>query len=104
MGHSESTSLVKHLGDWTAHKTEAGIIYYYNALTGVSTYEKPSGFKGEVFSLKFSLVLNVNKFLFVYMLIYLLISRSLFHPSLSALASHHQFFLLFVLVVLFWLH
>ncbi|CAJ1933801.1 unnamed protein product [Sphenostylis stenocarpa] len=32
---------------WTAHKTEAGIIYYYNAVTGVSTYDKPSGFKGE---------------------------------------------------------
>lgn len=33
---------------WTAHKTEAGIFYYYNSLTGVSTYEKPEGFKAEV--------------------------------------------------------
>lgn len=33
---------------WTAHKTEAGIIYYYNALTGESTYDKPAGFMGEV--------------------------------------------------------
>uniref|UniRef100_A0A0C9QX05 TSA: Wollemia nobilis Ref_Wollemi_Transcript_2281_3725 transcribed RNA sequence n=1 Tax=Wollemia nobilis TaxID=56998 RepID=A0A0C9QX05_9CONI len=32
---------------WTAHKTESGTIYYYNALTGESTYEKPPGFKGE---------------------------------------------------------
>ena len=36
------------LDAWTAHKTEAGIIYYYNAVTGESTYHKPSGFKGEV--------------------------------------------------------
>jgi len=33
---------------WTAHKTEAGIIYYYNAMTGESTYDKPAGFIGEV--------------------------------------------------------
>ncbi|XP_058090357.1 pre-mRNA-processing protein 40C isoform X2 [Magnolia sinica] len=32
---------------WTAHKTETGAVYYYNALTGESTYEKPAGFKGE---------------------------------------------------------
>ncbi|KAI4302110.1 hypothetical protein MLD38_037896 [Melastoma candidum] len=32
---------------WTSHKTENGIIYYYNSSTGESTYEKPSGFKGE---------------------------------------------------------
>lgn len=35
------------LDAWTAHKTEAGIIYYYNAVTGESTYDKPAGFKGE---------------------------------------------------------
>ncbi|KAJ4784305.1 Pre-mRNA-processing protein 40C [Rhynchospora pubera] len=35
------------LNVWTAHKTEAGLIYYYNSLTGKSTYEKPVGFKGE---------------------------------------------------------
>ncbi|XP_043693895.1 pre-mRNA-processing protein 40C isoform X2 [Telopea speciosissima] len=32
---------------WTAHKTETGAVYYYNAFTGESTYEKPAGFKGE---------------------------------------------------------
>lgn len=36
------------LDAWTAHRTETGTVYYYNALTGESTYEKPSGFKGEV--------------------------------------------------------
>ncbi|KAJ3682288.1 hypothetical protein LUZ60_014861 [Juncus effusus] len=33
---------------WTAHRTETGVIYYYNSLTGKSTYEKPAGFKGEL--------------------------------------------------------
>ncbi|KAH7664362.1 WW domain-containing protein [Dioscorea alata] len=32
---------------WTVHKTEAGTLYYYNRLTGKSTYEKPLNFKGE---------------------------------------------------------
>ena len=36
------------LDAWTAHKTEARVVYYYNALTGESTYDKPAGFKGEV--------------------------------------------------------
>lgn len=40
------------LDAWTAHKTEAGIIYYYNAVTGESTYDKPAGFKGEVLILR----------------------------------------------------
>ncbi|XP_038721456.1 pre-mRNA-processing protein 40C-like isoform X2 [Tripterygium wilfordii] len=31
---------------WTSHKTDTGVIYYYNAVTGQSTYEKPPGFKG----------------------------------------------------------
>ncbi|KAL6526645.1 hypothetical protein OROGR_015735 [Orobanche gracilis] len=35
------------LDAWTAHRTEKGTVYYYNALTGESTYEKPSGFKWE---------------------------------------------------------
>ncbi|GAB2233609.1 hypothetical protein Droror1_Dr00002835 [Drosera rotundifolia] len=33
---------------WTAHRTETGAVYYYNAATGESTYEKPPGFKGEL--------------------------------------------------------
>lgn len=33
---------------WTAHKAETGVVYYYNAITKESTYEKPVGFKGEV--------------------------------------------------------
>ncbi|CAL9144798.1 unnamed protein product [Musa hybrid cultivar] len=32
---------------WTAHKTETGAVYYYNSITGKSTYQKPSNFKGE---------------------------------------------------------
>eukprot|EP00252_Welwitschia_mirabilis_P018920 TRINITY_DN4241_c0_g2_i1.p1 TRINITY_DN4241_c0_g2~~TRINITY_DN4241_c0_g2_i1.p1 ORF type:complete len:714 (+),score=170.12 TRINITY_DN4241_c0_g2_i1:212-2143(+) len=32
---------------WTAHKTESGTVYYYNALTGESTYDRPPGFKAE---------------------------------------------------------
>ncbi|RZC71372.1 hypothetical protein C5167_034548 [Papaver somniferum] len=32
---------------WTAHKAETGVVYYYNAITKESTYEKPVGFKGE---------------------------------------------------------
>ncbi|KAJ7568594.1 hypothetical protein O6H91_01G039500 [Diphasiastrum complanatum] len=36
------------VGDsWTAHKTLDGTLYYYNAVTGQSTYDKPAGFKGE---------------------------------------------------------
>ncbi|KAI3982914.1 hypothetical protein MKX01_010397, partial [Papaver californicum] len=32
---------------WTAHKAETGAVYYYNAITKESTYEKPVGYKGE---------------------------------------------------------
>ncbi|KAG7582597.1 FF domain superfamily [Arabidopsis suecica] len=35
------------LDAWTAHKSEAGVVYYYNSVTGQSTYEKPPGFGGE---------------------------------------------------------
>ncbi|KAM1846586.1 hypothetical protein ACFX14_010981 [Malus domestica] len=35
------------LDAWTAHKTETGVVYYYNALTGESTYDKPPGFREE---------------------------------------------------------
>ena len=33
---------------WTAHKTPDGVVYYYNSISGESTYEKPLGFHGEV--------------------------------------------------------
>lgn len=36
------------LDTWTAHKADSGVVYYYNALTGESTYEKPACFKGEL--------------------------------------------------------
>lgn len=32
---------------WTAHRSETGVVYYYNSVTGQSTYEKPPGFEGE---------------------------------------------------------
>ncbi|KAH0851954.1 hypothetical protein HID58_094346, partial [Brassica napus] len=32
---------------WTAHKSETGVVYYYNSVTGQSTYEKPPGFERE---------------------------------------------------------
>nr|XP_028947374.1 pre-mRNA-processing protein 40C-like [Malus domestica] len=35
------------LDAWTAHKTETGVVYYYNALTGESTCDKPPGFREE---------------------------------------------------------
>ncbi|KZV28352.1 pre-mRNA-processing protein 40C [Dorcoceras hygrometricum] len=44
--HHESSSK-KHLDAWATHWTETGTEYYYNALTGESTYAKPNGFKGE---------------------------------------------------------
>lgn len=33
---------------WSAHRAETGAVYYYNAVTGESTYQKPIGFKGEL--------------------------------------------------------
>lgn len=36
------------LDAWTAHKSETGVVYYYNSVTGQSTYERPPGFGGEV--------------------------------------------------------
>lgn len=41
---------------WSAHKTEAGVLYYYNALTGESTYQRPPGYKGEVVAPKNSFI------------------------------------------------
>ncbi|MCE3217089.1 hypothetical protein HAX54_010315 [Datura stramonium] len=43
----QGTSTSEQLETWTAHRTETGAIYYYNSLTGESTYEKPAGFRGE---------------------------------------------------------
>ncbi|CAN4080945.1 unnamed protein product [Withania somnifera] len=44
---NQRTSTSEQLETWTAHRTETGAIYYYNSLTGESTYEKPAGFRGE---------------------------------------------------------
>lgn len=33
---------------WTAHKADGGAVYYYNSVTGQSTYTRPEGFTGEV--------------------------------------------------------
>ncbi|KAM7469951.1 hypothetical protein LguiA_008134 [Lonicera macranthoides] len=41
------SAVSEQLDAWTAHRTESGAVYYYNALTGESTYEKPAGFKGQ---------------------------------------------------------
>lgn len=43
-----STAGVQDSDTWSAHKTEAGVLYYYNALTGESTYQRPPGYKGEL--------------------------------------------------------
>ncbi|KAK0573247.1 hypothetical protein LWI29_004877 [Acer saccharum] len=43
----EGAAANEQLDAWTAHKTDTGVVYYYNAVTGKSTYEKPAGFKGE---------------------------------------------------------
>ncbi|XP_055802640.1 pre-mRNA-processing protein 40C isoform X2 [Solanum dulcamara] len=43
----QGASTGEQLETWTAHRTETGAIYYYNSLTGESTYEKPAGFRGE---------------------------------------------------------
>jgi transcription elongation regulator 1 len=41
---------------WSAHKTETGVVYYYNALTGESTYQKPPAYKGEVVAQRTSFI------------------------------------------------
>ncbi|KAK4264142.1 hypothetical protein QN277_029471 [Acacia crassicarpa] len=46
-GTQSNDAINDQLDAWTAHKTEGDIVYYYNALTGESTYDKPAGFKGE---------------------------------------------------------
>ncbi|XP_073000923.1 pre-mRNA-processing protein 40C [Typha latifolia] len=44
----EATTKYEDADVWTAHKTDSGAIYYYNSVTGKSTYEKPADFKGEI--------------------------------------------------------
>ncbi|GFZ15704.1 hypothetical protein Acr_25g0001130 [Actinidia rufa] len=51
VGTKDGAAISKQLDAWTAHKSETGVVYYYNALTGESTYEKPYGFKGEHFQI-----------------------------------------------------
>ncbi|KAG8092027.1 hypothetical protein GUJ93_ZPchr0012g20311 [Zizania palustris] len=43
----KKTTVIQDSDAWSAHKTDAGVVYYYNALTGESTYQKPPGYKGE---------------------------------------------------------
>ncbi|XP_057962775.1 pre-mRNA-processing protein 40C isoform X2 [Malania oleifera] len=47
VNYKDGAAVNEQLDAWTAHKTDTGVVYYYNALTGESTYEKPYGFKGE---------------------------------------------------------
>ena len=50
-GGGKEESVGGELDAWSAHRSETGILYYYNAVTGQSTYHKPAGFKGEVHAL-----------------------------------------------------
>lgn len=54
-GTKDGAAVNEQVDAWTAHKTDTGVVYYYNALTGESTYEKPSDFKGEVPNTLYSL-------------------------------------------------
>ncbi|GKD31512.1 pre-mRNA-processing protein 40C, partial [Tanacetum coccineum] len=47
VGVREDSVAVEQVDAWSAHRTETGIIYYYNSVTGQSTYQKPASFKGE---------------------------------------------------------
>ncbi|KVH95776.1 FF domain-containing protein [Cynara cardunculus var. scolymus] len=47
VGVKEESVAIEQLDVWSAHRTETGTVYYYNAATGQSTYQKPVGFKGE---------------------------------------------------------
>lgn len=44
-GRGNDVGANENLDAWTAHKTDTGIVYYYNAVTRKSTYEKPAGFR-----------------------------------------------------------
>ena len=50
-GTKDGAAANEQVNAWTAHKTDTGVVYYYNAVTGESTYEKPYDFKGEVFDI-----------------------------------------------------
>nr|XP_043607929.1 pre-mRNA-processing protein 40C [Erigeron canadensis] len=47
VGAKDESVPAEQLHAWSAHRSETGIIYYYNAVTGQSTYQKPTGFMGE---------------------------------------------------------
>ena len=49
VGTQVTAAVNEHSDPWTAHKAETGVVYYYNALTGESTYNKPPDFWGQVF-------------------------------------------------------
>lgn len=57
-----STAGAQDSDTWSAHKTEAGVLYYYNALTGESTYQRPPGYKGEVVARRIALSSNITSF------------------------------------------
>lgn len=61
---------------WTAHRTETGIVYYYNALTGQSTYEKPSGFRGEVLQ---ALILSIKEWCSYVLLVFVIFPICIMH-------------------------
>ncbi|XP_059649866.1 pre-mRNA-processing protein 40C isoform X2 [Cornus florida] len=44
VGIKDGAAVNEQVDAWTAHKTETGAVYYYNSLTGESTYKKPAGF------------------------------------------------------------
>ncbi|MCO5606517.1 hypothetical protein L7F22_060705 [Adiantum nelumboides] len=48
IGSEVSAKVVEVADVWTAHRTQEGIVYYYNSVSGQSTYDQPPGFQGEV--------------------------------------------------------
>lgn len=53
-----ATPAVDQSDAWTAYKTERGPVFYYNAVTGISTCEKPVGCEGKVLSRYFMMIKN----------------------------------------------
>ncbi|WCJ41921.1 pre-mRNA-processing protein 40C [Euphorbia peplus] len=45
--HESYAAITRPQDAWTAHKTDTGLVYYYNAVTRVSTYDKPPAFNAE---------------------------------------------------------